>query len=370
MSDAPTSAASATAPATTKHPPGLYVLFFTEMWERFSFYLMLGILYQYLVDSQTGGMAWPGAKAASIVGSYLALVYFTPFIGGLIADRLLGCRITIVLGGLFMALGHILLAFPQEMMLYLALLSLVIGNGLFKPNISTLVGNLYAKDSPLRDSAYNIFYMGINIGAFICNFVAAVVRNKYGWHWAFATAGFGMLLGLVIFVSMQRHIRHADIDPRAPGKERQSLTPLWVRCLTPAAVLGVLGWWVGSGDEGGLLGLGSATTAFIFACIPVVYFYVWIWQGLKERRERARTAALLVIYGVVVVFWMIFHQNSTALTEWAVRSTDRTPNALVRPVIGLAPEFAEAAPPVYFVNASAETPRPARESYSVVDPAT
>src|SRR5215207_3135917 len=119
-----------------RHPKGLYVLFFTEMWERFSYYLMIGIFYQYLTDSQTGGMAWTGTKAASVVGSYLALVYFTPFLGGILADRLLGYRITVVMGCIGMAIGHVLLAFPTEGMLYAALASLIIGNGLFKPNIS------------------------------------------------------------------------------------------------------------------------------------------------------------------------------------------------------------------------------------------
>jgi POT family proton-dependent oligopeptide transporter len=330
---------------------------------------MLGILYQYLVDSQKGGMGWDGTKAASIVGSYIALVYFTPFLGGIIADRLLGCRITIVLGGIAMAIGHILLAFPTEPMLYLALLALIIGNGLFKPNISTLVGNLYPKGSPLKDAGYNIFYMGINIGAFICNFVAAVVRNKYGWHWAFATAGFGMLLGLVVFLSFQKHVRHADIDPRKSTEPRESLTPLWVRCMGPAVVLGAIGWFVGGYPEPpGLLRLGPATTAFIFACVPVVGFYVWIWRSLQETRERSRVAGLLVIYGVVVVFWMIFHQNSTALTEWAVHSTDRTVSSLTQPIVSMSPDFAENAPPEYYKNASPETPRPNDATFNVVTP--
>jgi proton-dependent oligopeptide transporter, POT family len=349
-----------------KHPKGLYVLFFTEMWERFSFYLMIGILYQYLVDSQTGGMGWSGPRAASIVGSYIGLVYFTPFLGGLLADRLLGCRITIIMGGVMMAIGHVLLAFPTTTMLYLALLALVIGNGLFKPNISTLVGNLYPQGSPLKDAGYNIFYMGINIGAFTCNFVAAIVRNLYGWHWAFATAGIGMVLGVIVFIAFQRLIRHADRNPRESTEPRESLNPLWFGCLAPAVALGALGWWLGGGDKGGVIGLGQPTTAFIFACIPVVGFYLWVWRSLKDVHERARVSGLLTIFGVVVVFWMVFHQNSTALTDWAVHNTDRTANAFVKPVIALAPEFAENAPPEYFKNAGPTTPRPDKSIYQVV----
>jgi POT family proton-dependent oligopeptide transporter len=347
-----------------RHPPGLAVLFLSEMWERFSFYLMIGIFYQYLTDSQTGGMGWDGPKAASVVGSYIGLVYFTPFIGGLIADRLLGCRKTIFIGGLFFIAGHTILAIPTEPALYTALACLIVGNGLFKPNISTMVGNLYPAGSPLRDNAYTIFYMGINLGAFACNFVAAIVRNLYGWHWAFATAGIGMGIGLLTFLIGQKYIRHADIDPkkaRADGAPREDLTPLFVECLLPAVATGTAGWFIGRN-----LALGPATTAFLFACVPVVVFFINIWRKLKDPTEKGRVAALLTIYGVVVVFWMVFHQNSTALTDWAVTNTDRTPSALVKPVIELAPEFAESAPPEYFKNAGPDTPRPDRSSYRIV----
>jgi proton-dependent oligopeptide transporter, POT family len=350
-----------------KHPKGLKWLFLTEMWERFSFYLMIGILYLYLVDSQKGGMGWDGKKAAGVVGSYLALVYFTPFIGGIIADRLLGMRKTVIIGGILMAIGHVLLAFPSETMLYLALLALVLGNGCFKPNISTLVGNLYPKDSPLRDAGYNIFYMGINLGAFVCNFVAAIVRNKWGWHAAFASAGIGMVIGLVIFIVGQKDFAHADVNPKE-NKDRESLTPLWVRCIGPAVAFGIAGWVLGGmGESGkGFLGLGSATTAFLFACIPVIYFFIWIRGTLKDPAERGRTSALLVIYLVVVTFWAIFHQNATALSEWASSNTDRTPNALVQPIVDLAPDFAETAPPSYYTNASKETARPEQRMFEVV----
>ena len=357
--------------APQKHPKGLKWLFLTEMWERFSFYLMIGILYLYLVDSQKGGMGWDGKKAAGVVGSYLALVYFTPFIGGIIADRLLGMRKTVIIGGILMAIGHVLLAFPSETMLYLALLALVLGNGCFKPNISTLVGNLYPKDSPLRDAGYNIFYMGINLGAFACNFVAAIVRNKWGWHAAFASAGVGMVIGLIIFIVTQKDFAHADVNPKE-NKNRESLAPLWIRCIGPAVVFGIAGWvlgGLGSGGMGtgkGIFGLGSATTAFLFACMPVVYFFIWIRSTLKDPGEKSRTSALLVIYLVVVTFWAIFHQNATALSEWASSNTDRTPNALVRPIVDLAPDFAETAPPGYYKNAAASTVRPEARMFEVV----
>ena len=346
-----------------RHPPGLAVLFLTEMWERFSFYLMIGIFYQYLTDSQTGGMGWSGEKAASVVGSYLGLVYFTPFIGGLIADRLLGCRKTIFIGGFFFIAGHTLLAVPTEPVLYLALACLIIGNGCFKPNISTLVGNLYPQNSPLRDNAYTIFYMGINVGAFSCNFIAAIVRNLWGWHWAFATAGFGMGLGVIIFFLGQKYVRHADVDPKKARADRpdESLKPLWLECLLPAAVTGTAGWFIGK-----QIALGPATTAFLFACVPAAAFFINIWRKLKDPIQKGRVAALLTIYGVVIVFWAVFQQNATALTAWAVSNTDRTPSAVVQPVINMTPEFAESAPPEYFKNAAPDTPRPDRASYRII----
>ncbi|MBL8954844.1 MAG: peptide MFS transporter [Myxococcaceae bacterium] len=350
--------------STGSHPKALKWLFLTEMWERFSYYLMIGILYLYLVDSQKGGMGMTGGEASAVVGTYLAFVYLTPFIGGLIADRVLGCRKTVMIGGAIMALGHLLMAAPAlvsndiaKPVLYVALGCLVIGNGCFKPNISTLVGNLYEKGSPLRDAGYNIFYMGINVGAFACNFVAAVVRNKYGWHWAFASAGFGMAAGLVIFALSQHTFAHADPDPKTrTDVPRESLKPLWLRCLGPAAVAGVIGYLIG----------GSVTIGFLFACGPIVYFFIWIWRGLTQAEEKSRTLALLTIYAIVISFWMIFHQNATALSEWASSQTHRLVSPIVKPVVDLAPDFAEPAPPSYYTTAGAETPRPRPELFRVV----
>ena len=198
-----------------RHPRGLYILFFTEMWERFGYYLMVGILLLYLKDTVShGGRGMDISIAADIVGSYIALVYLTPFIGGLIADRYIGYRRAIFLGGSLMALGYFLLAIPDSgSLLYVALACVIIGNGFFKPNISTLLGNIYNTEDlkPKKDIAYNIFYMGINIGAFICNFVAAYLRNNYTWNYAFFAAGAGMVLSVIWFATGQKHIKHADV---------------------------------------------------------------------------------------------------------------------------------------------------------------
>src|SRR5690606_13172242 len=167
-----------------------------------------------------------------------------------------------------------------------------------------------------------------------------------------------------------RHVRDADVGPGASGAPKESLRPLWLECLVPAALVGALGGLVGSDLVGDPLGLGWITTAFVFACIPVVVFFVRIWRKLTDPGERGRVGALLAIYGVVIVFWMIFHQNSTALTAWAVEHTDRTPGPLVQGIVDLRPEFAENAPPSYFDNAGPDTPRPDRSTYQVVSQET
>ena len=201
--------------STAKHPKGLYVLFFTEMWERFGYYLMLGIFSLYMLDSvDNGGMGFSAIKKSDIYGTYLGLVYLTPFIGGLLADRVFGFRKSVVAGGLLMAAGYLALAIPGETSFYVALLLIILGNGFFKPNISVLVGNLYNDDKyrANKDAGYNIFYMGINIGAFVCNFVAAYMRINYGWGWAFAALG----VGGVIAAGCARAVRSA-FQPASGG---------------------------------------------------------------------------------------------------------------------------------------------------------
>ena len=301
-----------------KHPKGLPVLFFTEMWERFGFYLMLGIFFLYMIDTQTGGLGLTRAEAADIYGTYIALVYLTPFLGGLLADRILGYRKSIFIGGTLFALGYIGLAIPGYTAFYISLLFIIVGNGFFKPNISTLLGNLYndPKYKDLKDSGYNIFYMGINIGAFVCNFIAAYLRNYYGWGYAFAAAGIGMFIGLLWFMAGQKHVKEADIR-KPTQKEDMSLPRIFSVILLPAAITGTIGWFIPDNLFGS-----DSTDAFIFACIPILSFYFSLWfRASKE--DKAPIGALLSIFFVVIIFWAIFHQNGSALTIWAESYTDR-----------------------------------------------
>lgn len=306
------------------HPRGLPVLFFTEMWERFGFYLMLGIFTLYMIDPKsTGGMGFSDFRAADIYGTYLALVYLTPFIGGLLADRVLGYRKAIMLGGALMGTGYICLAIPGETVFFLALFMIILGNGFFKPNISTLVGNLYnnEKYAQYKDAGFNIFYMGINIGAFVCNFVAAYLRNQYGWGYAFAAAGIGMYLGLIWFFSGQKHVRDADvIKPTEPGD--QPLKNLLGTIFLPAIAAGFIGWVVPEKLFGTTLLGSNSTDAFLFASLPLVVFYFSLWKR-ASKKDKAPIGALLAVFGAVIIFWAVFHQNGSALTIWAERYTSR-----------------------------------------------
>lgn len=307
------------ATQSKSHPTGLYYLFFTEMWERFGYYLMLGIFSLYMLDGwNSGGMGFSPSKKSDIYGTYLGLVYLTPFIGGLIADRIIGYRKSIIAGGLMMASGYFLLSIHSETAFFTGLLLIILGNGFFKPNISTMVGNLYSTDDlkDKKDAGYNIFYMGINIGAFLCNFVAAFMRINYGWGHAFAAAGVGMLIGVVIFLMGTKHIRH--VDTVKPLKEGDMPTAkILGLTVLPMFAFGILGYLI----PGNLLGT-DTNDAFIFGCIPVVLFFIYL-AFKSEAKERRAIQALLAVFACVILFFAIFHQNGDALTVWAEDYTDR-----------------------------------------------
>lgn len=318
---------TASSSGNGKHPSGLPFLFLTEMWERFGYYLMIGIFQLYLTDpTATGGMAMDRREAADIYGTFIAFVFLTPFLGGLLADRVLGYTRSIFIGGALMGLGYLGLALPGMTSFYVSLLLIIVGNGFFKPNISTLLGNLYNDEryKTQKDSGYNIFYMGINLGAGVCNLFAAFMRNKYGWGEAFMTAGAGMFIGLIVFAIGLRHYRHADVRKPAQ-KEDMSLAKVFGTVFLPAVVVGMGAWMI----PGNLLGSDS-TDAFIFATIPVVVFYVglWIRAAVDDKRK---LAALLSIFAVSILFWAVFKQNGTALTTWAQFYTDREVPAAVQP---------------------------------------
>jgi len=276
--------------AAEKHPRGLYVLFGTEMWERFSFYTVGAMLTLYLRDSQQGfGMT--NAQAASVSSWYQMFIYFTPLLGGLLADLILGFRKAIFIGGIFFMAGHALLAVPNNITIfYLALTCLVIGNGFFKPNVSSMVGNLYREGSHLKDKAYLIFYMGINVGALLAPLVAQFVQPRWGFHRAFFMGAIGMALSLLVFLVNQKYVRHAD---RIRGKEQ--------------------------------LKAYDANTVAVTEDLPPVSEESRLMNAVPEWK---RIVALIVIFLIVIVFWMVFHQNSISLTWWANDHSFRLPGIL------------------------------------------
>jgi len=305
-----------------KHPKALPFLFFSEMWERFGYYLMIGIFTLYLKDVEKG-FAMTEAESADLYGTFIALVFLTPFLGGLLADRYFGYRRSIIMGGLMMGAGYMLMSVHNITALYLAMTLVIFGNGFFKPNISTLLGNVYTtpayKDK--KDIGYNIFYMGINIGAFICNFFGAALYIIYGWGAAFIAAGIGMVLGVIIFIAGTRHYKEYDIKKGVkPGD--MSMMRILMLILIPSIIAGIIGWIVPTKFLGGPLVGSPSTDAFLFACIPVIYFYTSLYFR-ADKPEKRPIAALLAIFAVVVLFWAVFKQNGSALNTWADRYTDR-----------------------------------------------
>ena len=312
------------------HPKGLWYLFGTEMWERFGYYLMLGIFSLYMIDGwNNGGMGFDADKKSDIYGTYLGLVYLTPFIGGLLADRIFGYRRSIIMGGLMMSAGYFILSIHNETAFYVALMLIILGNGFFKPNISTLVGNLYSGDDmkDKKDAGYNIFYMGINIGAFICNFVAAYMRINYGWGHAFAAAGIGMLVGVLIFILGTKHIKHVDVvKPVQEGD--MSTVRIFSMTVLPMFIFGILGYMI----PGNFLG-SDTNDAFIIGCLPVIAFFIYL-AFKSEAKESRAIKALLAVFACVILFFAIFHQNGDALTVWAEDHTDREMSEGVAKVAG------------------------------------
>lgn len=309
-----------------KHPKALPYLFLSEMWERFGYYLMIGIFTLYLKDVKQG-FEMSEAESASLYGTFIALVFFTPFIGGLLADRLLGYRLPIVIGGLLMGVGYCMMGVHSFEMLYSGMILVIVGNGLFKPNISTLLGNLYNNDEyrDQKDDGYNIFYMGINVGAFVCNIVSAFLINKYGYSVAFIGAGVGMFVGVVVFLSGNKHYVSGDVKKEAiPGEKAWWVDLLIV--VVPSVIFAAIGYFINGvpseTNEHSFLVKDDVTDAFLFACIPVIFFFGYV-LFTSPKSERRVVSAILVVCVAVIPFWAIFKQNGTVLNTWADNYTNR-----------------------------------------------
>ena len=301
---------SAFAPDTAGlagHPRGLTTLFFTEMWERFSYYGMRAILILYMVASPlAGGLGFDTAKAAGIYGLYTGAVYFTSIPGGFVADRLLGLRRAVLVGGVLIALGHYCLALGVRPVFFAGLVLIVLGTGLLKPNISSIVGQLYASDDPRRDSGFSIFYMGINLGALISPIVCGYLGQKVGWHWGFGAAGVGMTFGLVQYVLGRHRLGRAGLlaEP-ATHAGRQ-----WALILTAIGAASALIYAIWPYREWLMLVL----TAVLFA---------WLLRtGARDATERTRIGAIILLFVFATLFWVGFEQAGSSLNLFADQYTN------------------------------------------------
>ncbi len=309
-----------------KHPKALPYLFLSEMWERFGYYLMIGIFTLYLKDVEAG-FAMTEKEASDLYGTFIALVFLTPFVGGLVADRYLGYRTSIIIGGVLMGLGYFMMGIHNITVLYIAMTLVIVGNGFFKPNISTLLGNFYTDEhyKEKKDEGYNIFYMGINIGAFVCNFFGAALQILLGWQYAFMAAGIGMFVGVLVFILGTKHYVGFD-QKKGTQLGDMPFYKIVLFILLPSVVFGVIGWLLkgvtsDTNPDSYIFGSDS-TDAFIFACVPVVVFYSSLFFKAKPEDKRP-IGALLSIFAVVILFWAVFKLNGSALNTWADRYTDR-----------------------------------------------
>ncbi len=306
------------------HPKGLFVLFGAEAWERFSYYGMRALLILYLTDQ----LQFDRAEALTVYATYTGLVYLTPLFGGLLADRILGQRKAVLIGGIVMALGHLAMAF--ESLLFPALGLLIVGNGFFKPNISTIVGGLYEQDDARRDGGFTIFYMGINLGAFFSPLVCGTLRTELGWHFGFSAAAVGMAFGLATFVMYQRLLGTTGYPPDMGAVPAG--TPLrrkdWrdVVLWTVGSVVlveAVLGGWTIIGPV--VEGIPASLKLLVGVGLVGSTVAALLRQGHQEEGTVGlnRVSAILLLCFFNIFFWMGFEQAGGTMTLFADEWTDR-----------------------------------------------
>jgi POT family proton-dependent oligopeptide transporter len=307
------------------HPRGLSTLFFTELWERFSYYGMRAILILFMTAGVAqGGLGFDTARAGAIYGLYTGFVYLMALPGGWVADRILGARRAVLWGGIIIALGHFSLAVPAMATFYGGLVLIVIGTGLLKPNVSAIVGDLYPEGGARRDAGFSIFYMGINIGAFTAPLVVGFLGERVNWHAGFAAAGVGMVLGIVQYVAGQRHLAGAGEyvagDAAARARARRGL----LAAALVAAALAAAGARL---HATGVVNLSAARLAgvagLLIAALAAVYFAAVATGAGLTSVERRRVGVIFVLFLFSAVFWGGFEQAGSSLTLVAERLTDR-----------------------------------------------
>ena len=310
------------------HPRGLSTLFFTEMWERFSYYGMRALLILFMTASvSTGGLGFDTASAGAVYGLYTSMVYMSTLPGGWLADRVIGQRRAVLYGGIFIASGHFSMAFPTLTTFYLGLFLIVIGTGLLKGNVSVIVGQLYAPRDVRRDAGFSIFYMGINLGAFVAPLVCGYLGQRVNWHAGFAAAGVGMVIGLVQYVMGSKYLGDAGLEPATADSpaalstaRRQAI--IWGQVILGTAVI------VGGGAYSGLLPITATQIAdgagylLLGLCVT---FFGWLFLGGEwTPEERKRLYVIGVFFLAAALFWSLFEQAGSTLNLFADRDTRTT----------------------------------------------
>lgn len=294
-----------------KHPKQLYLLFFTEMWERFSFYGMKALLLAYMVTQ----LHFDEPKGYAILGAYSALVYTMPMFGGMLADKFLGYQRAVVFGGVMMTLGHIILAVPQDWSFFYGMAFIICGNGFFKPNVSSLVGTLYANNDPRKDSAFSLFYMGINIGAAMGGLLCGYVGQQINWHYGFGLAGIFMILGLVVFIIGKKSLGDRGLplsnalNEKVLGFLRKEYLIYLLTFVALPIIVTLFNYYEALDSVLPLLGV-----------ISIVYISYIAFKLDKEAKFKLLAALLLIVLSTL--FWAFYEQNSGALNLFAMRNVD------------------------------------------------
>jgi proton-dependent oligopeptide transporter, POT family len=336
------------------HPRGLATLFFTELWERFSYYGMRAILILFMTAPvAAGGLGFDTARAGAIYGLYTAFVYLVALPGGWIADRITGQRRAVLYGGIIIAAGHFSMAVPSMTTFYLGLALIVVGTGLLKPNISTMVGELYPEGGSRRDAGFSIFYMGINIGAFVAPLVCGFLGEKVAWHLGFAAAGIGMVFGIIQYVLGDRYLGEAGLHPdrRAPEDRASAMRYLLLGSVAVAALLGTLLVLGNAGAIDLTVTRVAGWGTWIIVALAIAYFAYTMTLGQLDAVERKRVLAIALLFVFSAIFWSGFEQAGSSLNLVAERLTDRVMLGWEMPaswlqsvnpifIIALAPVFA------------------------------
>ena len=337
------------------HPRGLATLFFTEMWERFSYYGMRAILILFMTAGvEKGGLGFSVAKAGAIYGFYTAMVFLLSLPGGWVADRITGQRRAVLYGGILISAGEFCLMSPSVQVFYLGLGLLMIGTGLLKANVSTIVGQIYAPGDARRDSGFSIFYMGINLGALISPLACGWVAERISWRLGFGLAGVGMLAGLVQYAMGGKYLGSAGLRPVVPADAEQGRREKRNAALGAVAAVAVLGIVGALGAAGKIAITAESISKALGVVLVLVSVAVFSWLLLGKGWspvERKRSAAILVLFVASAFFWAAFEQAGSSLNLFADRGTNRDVLGFVFPaswfqfvqplfVIGLAPAFA------------------------------